>query len=165
MSFHNNLHMSPPSPVTPDSYLEEETEADPLVVSDVSPLFRVDSLVNPWMGHIDTNPLPECAGYRVGGVDPAVRVQHVLGNVFGVDTVYGVANILSGRHYQGECEEEGHCGSVVEAEYAGVDGDVVRLHQTFQSSEYFQHCPQQTLILVSLTQCPLTVLCPMLWPG
>ena len=117
------------------------------------------------MGHIDTNPLPECAGYRVGGVDPAVRVQHVLGNVFGVDTVYGVANILSGRHYQGECEEEGHCGSVVEAEYAGVDGDVVRLHQTFQSSEYFQHCPQQTLILVSLTQCPLTVLCPMLWPG
>ena len=79
--------MSPPSPVSPDTYLEEETEADPLVVSDVSPLLRVDSLVNTRMGHINPNPLPECAGYRVGGVDPAVRVQHVLGDVFGVDTV------------------------------------------------------------------------------
>ena len=102
------------------------------------------------MGHINTNPLPEGAGDGVGGVDPAVRVQHVLGNVFRVDTIYGVADILAGGHYQGECEEEGHCGSVVEPEYAGVDGDMVRLHQTFQSSEYFQHCPQQSLILVSL---------------
>ena len=98
------------------------------------------------MGHINPNPLPECAGYRVGGVDPAVRVQHVLGDVFRVDTVYGVADILAGGHYQGEGQEEGHCGSVVESEYAGVDGDVVRLHQTLQSSEYLQHCPQQSLI-------------------
>jgi hypothetical protein len=30
------------------------------------------------MGHIDPDPLPEGAGDGVGGVDPAVRVQHVL---------------------------------------------------------------------------------------
>ena len=62
-----------------ERYLEEETEADPLVVSDVSPLLRVDSLVNARMGHINTNPLPEGAGDGVGGVDPAVRVENVLG--------------------------------------------------------------------------------------
>ena len=59
-------------------YLEEETEADPLVVSDVSPLIRVDSLVNARMGHVHSNPLPEGAGDGVGGVDPAESVQHIL---------------------------------------------------------------------------------------
>ena len=78
MSFHNNLHMSPPSPLTPDTYLEEETEADPLVVSDVSPLIRIHGLVNARMGHVHSNPLPEGAGDGVGGVDPAESVQHVL---------------------------------------------------------------------------------------
>ena len=34
-----------------------------------------------------TNPLPESAGYGVGGVYPAVGVQHILGDVLGVDTV------------------------------------------------------------------------------
>ena len=34
-----------------------------------------------------TNPLPESAGYGVGGVYPAVGVQYILGNVLGVDTV------------------------------------------------------------------------------
>ena len=78
MSFHNNLHVSPPSPITPDSYLEEETEADPLVVSDISPLIWVHGLVNARMGHVHPNPLPECAGDGVGGVNPAESVQHVL---------------------------------------------------------------------------------------
>ena len=80
MSFHNNLHMSPPSALTLDTftYLEEETEADPLVVSDVSPLIRVDGLVNARVGHVHSNSLPEGAGDGVGGVDPAESVQHIL---------------------------------------------------------------------------------------
>ena len=71
----------------PLRYLEEEAEADPLVISDVSSLLRVDCLVNTRVSHVNTNPLPECAGDGVGGVDPAVSVQDVLGNVFGVNTV------------------------------------------------------------------------------
>jgi hypothetical protein len=30
------------------------------------------------MGHVEADPLPEGTGDGVGGVDPAVRVQHVL---------------------------------------------------------------------------------------
>ena len=46
------------------------------------------------MGHVDPDPLPEGAGDGVGRVDPAVRVQHILGDVLGVNTVNGVTNIL-----------------------------------------------------------------------
>ena len=76
------------------SYLEEEAEADPLVVADIAPLLGVDGFVYAGMSHIDPDPLPEGAGDGVGGVDPAVRVQHVLWNVLGVNTVDGVAHIL-----------------------------------------------------------------------
>ena len=100
------------------------------------------------MGHVNTDPLPEGAGYCVGGVDPAVSVQHVLGDVFGVDTVDRVPDVLPGGDDQREGEEEGDGGAVVKPEYAGVDGDVVRFDQTFQSSEYFQHCPSPTSSLV-----------------
>ena len=143
MSFHNNLHLQ----LQPLRYLEEEAEADPLVISDVSSLLRVDCLVNTRVSHVNTNPLPECAGDGVGGVDPAVSVQDVLGNVFGVNTVYGVAHVLPGGDDEGEGEQEGHGGPVVEPKYTGVDSDVVRLHQTFQSAEYFQHGPSPTLSL------------------
>ena len=34
-----------------------------------------------------TNPLPESAGYGVGGVYPAVGVKHILRDVLGVNTV------------------------------------------------------------------------------
>ena len=39
-----------------------------------------------------TNPLPESAGYGVGGVYPAVGVQHILGDVLGVDAVFTPEN-------------------------------------------------------------------------
>ena len=60
------------------SDLEEKTEADPLVVFVISSLQGILSLIHPWMGHIEPNPLPEGAGDGVGGVDPAVGVQNVL---------------------------------------------------------------------------------------
>ena len=75
-------------------HLEEEATEDPLVVAYIAPLLGVDGLVYAGMGHIDPDPLPEGAGDGVGGVDPAVRVQHVLWNVLGVNTVDGVAHIL-----------------------------------------------------------------------
>ena len=61
------------------SDLEEKTEADPLVVFVISSLQGILSLIHPWVSHIKTDPLPEGAGDGVGGVDPAVGVQNVLG--------------------------------------------------------------------------------------
>ena len=76
------------------SNLEEEAEADPLVVTDIASLLGVDGLVDPRVGHVDPDTLPEGAGDGVGGMDPAVRVQYVLWNVLSVDTVNGVAHVL-----------------------------------------------------------------------
>ena len=91
------------------------------------------------MGNIYTNPLPEGTGDGVGTVDPAVGVQHVLGDVLGVNAVYGIAHVLTSCHDQRERQQEGDGGGVVEPEDAGVDGDVVGLHQALQTSEYFDH--------------------------
>ena len=91
------------------------------------------------MGNIYTNPLPEGTGDGVGAVYPAVGVQHVLGDVLGVNTVYGIAHILPRGGDDGACQEEGDGGGVVEPEDAGVDGDAVGLHQALQTSEYFDH--------------------------
>ena len=65
---------------------------------------------------VPTYPLPEGAGDGVGGVDPAVGVQHVLGNVLRVHAVYGVADVLPRGHDQAEGQEEGDRGAVVESE-------------------------------------------------
>ena len=45
----------------------------------ISPLEGILGLIHPRVGHVEPNPLPEGAGYRVGGVDPAVSVEDVLG--------------------------------------------------------------------------------------
>ena len=87
------------------------------------------------MGHVNTNPLPEGAGYCVGGVDPAVSVQHVLGDVLGVDTVDRVPDVLPGGDDQREGEEEGDGGGVVQAEDAGVRGDSVLLDKALQTTK------------------------------
>ena len=63
-------------------YLEEEAEADPLVVLVISPLLRVQRLVHAGVGDVKANPLPEGTWDGVGGVDPAVRVEHFLWDVF-----------------------------------------------------------------------------------
>ena len=47
-------------------YLKEKAETDPLVISDISPLLRVNSLVNAGVSNINTNPLPEGTGDGVG---------------------------------------------------------------------------------------------------
>ena len=86
-----------------------------------------------------TNPLPESAGYGVGGVYPAVGVQHILGDVLGVDTVYGVPDVLPGGHNKREGEEEGDSRPVVEPEDARVYSGVMGLDKALESSEYLQH--------------------------
>ena len=86
-----------------------------------------------------TNPLPESAGYGVGGVYPAVGVQHILGDVLGVNTIYGVPDILPGGHNKREGKEEGNSRAVVEPEDARVYGRVMGLDQALESSEYLEH--------------------------
>ena len=130
------------------SYLKEKAKADPLVISDISPLLRVYSLVNARVSNINTNPLPEGTGDGVGGVDPAVRVQHVLGDFLGVNTVYGVSHILARCGDDRKCQEEGNCGGVVEPEYAGVYYHAVGLHQPLKTTEHVQHGLAGTSTLV-----------------
>ena len=159
-------------------YLEKQTEADPLIVSDISSLLRVHCLVDARMSNINTNPLPESAGYGVGGVYPAVGVEHILGDVLGVNTVYGVPDILPGCHDKREGEEEGDRRAVVEPEDARVYGGVMGLDKALESSEYLEHgggsvlClawvppPTLTLVITGWT-CLLSLLVhsPLLRPG
>ena len=120
-----------------------------------------------------TNPLPESAGYGVGGVYPAVGVQHILGNVLGVDTVYGVPDVLPGGHDKREGEEKGDSSTVVEPEDARVYGGVMGLDKALESSEYLEHgdgsevcldwLPPPTLTLV-ITGIRLVTLCSLFAP-
>ncbi len=106
------------------SYLEEQTKADPLVVLVVSPLFGVYRFVDARMCHVEPDPLPEGTGYRVRGVDPAEGVEHLLRDVFCVDAVYWVADVLFCRHNEREGKHARRCHGVVQSEHPRVDVDV-----------------------------------------
>lgn len=80
------------------AYLEEQTEADPLVVLMIAPFIGIQGLVDTRVGHIEPDPLPEGAWNCVGGMDPAVGIKHLFRNIFGMNTVYGVAHVLLRRY-------------------------------------------------------------------
>ena len=46
------------------------------------------------MSHVKPNPLPEGTWDRVGGVDPAEGVEHLLRYVLGMYAIDGVAHVL-----------------------------------------------------------------------
>ncbi len=87
------------------------------------------------MCNIDAYPLPECTGYCIGGVNPAVSIQYILWYVFCVDAVDWIANILPRRHNQGECEQAHDCERVVQPEDGAVDVDMADLHQVLQATK------------------------------
>ena len=84
-------------------YLEEETEADPLIVPHISSFFWIYCLVNTRMSNINTYvenniwsflvvakitySFPECTWNSVGGVNPTICVENIFWNVFGVNTI------------------------------------------------------------------------------
>lgn len=112
--------------------LEEEAEADPLVVAvALAVLGLAARVVHPWVRHQDSHLLTERVLDGVSGVYPAVRVEHVLGYVLGVHTVDGVADVLARRHNQTERHQDHHGDAVVETEYRRVDMDVANLYQVF----------------------------------
>lgn len=76
---------------------------------------------------------------RVGGVDPAVGVEDVLGDILGVDAVDGVADVLSRRHNETEGQQDHHRDGVVQPEDGRVDVDVADFDQVLETAEYVQH--------------------------
>ena len=63
--------------------LEEEGEADPLIVGDVSSLVLlvVGAGHHTGVGHVPPHVQGERPGDGVGGVDPTVEIEHIVGNV------------------------------------------------------------------------------------
>lgn len=64
-------------------YLDEEGEADPLVVLGELPVLGevVSGMVDPGGGHVRANLPEERPGDCVGGVNPTKRIQYVFGHV------------------------------------------------------------------------------------
>ena len=50
------------------------------------------------MSHVDADSFPEGTRYCVGRVDPAVSIEHILWDVFAMNTINRVANVLAGSH-------------------------------------------------------------------
>jgi len=72
-------------------------------------------------------------------VYPAVRVQHVLGQILAVNAVDGVADVLAGGDDQRERYQQDDREAVVQAEHGAVDVDVRDLYEALQAAEYVQH--------------------------
>jgi len=80
----------------PCLYLKEEAEADPLVVLVVLLVRRIAvGVADARIRDRHALLLEEEALERVGGLDPAVRVQHILWNIFGVHTIDRIAHVLA----------------------------------------------------------------------
>ena len=114
------------------AYLEEEAEADPLVVLDVLLVPVVSRFVDSGMWHVIAHPLPVGGRECVSWVYPAVCVEHVFGDLPCVDTHDGRPDVLARRHDEGE-GQQGHDGDpVVEAEHGAIGVISADLHQTFE---------------------------------
>lgn len=75
--------------------LEEEHEADPLVVLVIDALLAGPILVHSRIRHIYTHRLVPRVHHRESGMDPAVGVEQVGRDVVARYTIDGVAEVLS----------------------------------------------------------------------
>ena len=140
------------------AYLEEEAEADPLVVFMISPLVRIEGLIDAGMGDVETDSLPKGARNRVRRVDPAVGVEHLFGNVLGVNAVDGIADVLLGRHDEREGEHAGRRHAVVESKHPRVDVDVRDAEEAAQLAENLQHLLAESSHVVQSENCLCVIL-------
>ena len=69
-----------------------------MVVLDVAAFLGVDGLVDARVSHIDSNPLPESTRDCVSGMDPTISVEHIAGDIFGMNTINWIPHILSRGH-------------------------------------------------------------------
>ena len=110
-----------------------------MVILDVSPLLWIYRFVDARVSDIDPYPLPEGTGYGVRGMDPAVCVEHILRDVLGVNTVDGVADILSGGDNQRESQQEADGHGVVQPKNGTVDCHLADFDEALEASEHVQH--------------------------
>lgn len=122
------------------THLKEEAEADPLVVLVLLPVNDLALAVsNARIGNLAADLLLEEALQGVRGVDPAVRVEHILGYVFRVHAVYRVAHVLPRGHDQREGHEHHDGDAVVQPEHGRVYGNVADFDEVFEAPENVQH--------------------------
>ena len=72
-------------------------------------------------------------------MDPTVQVEHIVRHVVGVNAVYGVADVLPGRHDHGKRQKDHRANTPMEAKHRGVDVDVADLDQGLEPDEYVEH--------------------------
>ena len=116
-----------------------------MVVFDVSSFFWVDGFVDAGMRHVDADSFPESTGDGVGGVNPAVSVEHIFGNVLGVNTVDGVAHVLPGGDNEREGQQTHDGKGVVQPEDSAVNMHMADLDQVFEAAEHVYHLAVLTL--------------------
>ena len=120
--------------------LEEETEADPLVVFDVLFVrFISRRSIDARMGYLKAHFLEMSAVNGVRTVDPTVRIEYVLGDILGVDAVDRITDVLPRRHDETEGEQDHHRDAVVQPEDGRVDVDVADFDEVLETAEYVQH--------------------------
>ena len=76
------------------TYLEEKEKSNPLIILDMLLVFLIPCLINSRMGHIHPHSLPVGGTESVGGMYPAVCVQHLLGDISSMHAHDGRAHVL-----------------------------------------------------------------------
>lgn len=107
------------------------------------------------MRYVHPEPLAEGRGDGVGGVYPAVSVDHVLRDLLSVDAVYGVPDVLARGDDEAEREQDHHRDGVVETEHRGVDVHVGDLDEVLEATEDIQHLAGLLLLVAALTKLTL----------
>jgi len=132
--------------------LEEEDEADPLVV-----LVVLDLVLALHMGahaglhHIASGDASEPLRNGERRVDPAVGVHHAQRDLVH-DTIDGVTDVLARGHQQGEGDQYDHRGLIVHAKHIVVDAHLVDLQQALDGPKDIKH-----LGCLLCTSCTLSV--------
>ena len=101
------------------TYLEKQSESDPLVVRDIATLVLFVDVGgdDPRMGHLVPHMEGQGPRYRVRRMDPTVEVEHVIRHIIGVDAVDGIAHILAGGDDHRKGEEDHRANAPVQPEH------------------------------------------------
>lgn len=128
------------------THLEKQTKTDPLVVLVDFLLLVIVHCSYTWA------PRKVHAGIRflfVGGdgksrMNPAKSVENIFGDLFGVDAIYGVPDILASGDDEGERDQDGHCYGIMQTKHWRIDVNAADFQKRLQASEDIQHFGLET---------------------